>query len=66
MPYKIRKSGDKYQVITEGTNKVHGTFPSKEKATQQLKALYVHANPKSEAVVDNKRATEILAKLASK
>jgi hypothetical protein len=48
MPYKIRKSGNKYQVVNE-KGKVKGTHPSKANAQKQLGALYANvpdAKPK--------------------
>ncbi len=50
MPYEVKKEGPhKFETVTEGTGKVHGTFPSREKALAQLRALYVHAPPEGEA-----------------
>lgn len=48
MPYSIRKAGNKFQVITTDTGKVHGTHPTKENAISQLKAMYVNAPPEKE------------------
>lgn len=43
MPYIIRKTkSGKYQVITKGTNHVHGTHSSKKAAVQQLRAIYAN------------------------
>jgi len=41
MPYKIRKVGKKWKVISE-KGKVKGTHPTKKAATEQLKALYAN------------------------
>lgn len=46
MPYGIRKSGNKYQVINKETGRVLGTHPTKAKAVKQLKAVYVHTGGK--------------------
>lgn len=48
MPYSIRKAGNKFQVISSDTGKVHGTHPSKENATAQLRAMYANAPPEKE------------------
>ena len=42
MPFVITKKGDKFYVKTKGTGKVHGTFDSKAKAMDQLRALYAN------------------------
>lgn len=48
MPYKIRKSGDKWEVYNPDTGKVYGTHDSKEAAEKQVKALYANAPPEEE------------------
>jgi len=48
MPYEIRKAGEKWEVVTKGTGKLHGTFESEEQAKKQLAALYLHAPPEGE------------------
>lgn len=52
MPFDITKDGSKYKVITEGTNKVHGTFSSRRKALAQLRALYARVPEASNGKVD--------------
>lgn len=48
MPYEIRRSGSQWVVVTQDTGKVHGTHPTRADAIKQLRAMYVHANPKKE------------------
>lgn len=48
MPYAIRKAGSKFEVVTEGTDKVHGSFETEEEAKKQLAALYENAPPGGE------------------
>ena len=42
MPWKVKKSGDKYQVVKKGSGKVVATHDSKEKAEAQVRALYAN------------------------
>jgi hypothetical protein len=42
MPYVIVKKGDKFLVKTKDTGKIHGTFPSRNAALAQLRALYAN------------------------
>jgi len=41
MPYKIRKSGRKWKVVSE-KGKVKGTHSSEKDAKEQLRALYAN------------------------
>ena len=49
MPYKIRKSGDKWEVYNPDTGKVYGIHDTKEEAEAQVKALYAQAPPEDES-----------------
>ena len=42
MPWAIRKSGDKFQVVNKDTGDVKGTHDSEEEARDQLRALYAN------------------------
>ncbi len=42
MPYKIRKSGDKYLVVNAETGSVKGKHDTRTKALAQLRALYAN------------------------
>ncbi len=46
MPFEIIKRGKVVQVVTQGTGKVHGTFPDtpegRAEAAAQLRALYAN------------------------
>lgn len=42
MPYKVVKSGDKYQVRKKDDNKIMGTHESRKKALNQIKAIYAN------------------------
>lgn len=46
MPFEIVRNHPKckgqFAVVTKGTGKLHGCFPSYGKATKQLRALYVN------------------------
>lgn len=44
MPYAVRKSGDKYQIIKKDTGKVVGTSDSKAKAQASIRARYAGEN----------------------
>ena len=46
MPYAIKKSGDKYQVINKDTGRVLGTHPTREQAEAQLRAVYANTGGK--------------------
>jgi len=48
MPYSIQPKGNKFQVVTTDTGKVHGTHDTKEEAKQQLAALNANAPPEEE------------------
>ena len=41
MQYAIRTRGEKYQVINTRSGQVKGTHPTKAKATNQLRVLYL-------------------------
>lgn len=45
MPYMIKKSGNKYQVVNKDTGKGHG-LTTKSKATRQMRLLYSIENKK--------------------
>jgi len=40
MPYSVRKSGTKYQIVNKDTGKVVGTSDSKAKAEASIRARY--------------------------
>jgi len=40
MPYEVKPSGDKFNVVKKGSNKVLGTHNTRSEATKQLRALY--------------------------
>lgn len=42
MPYDIRRSGSKYEVVVQGTNRVVGTHPTRIAAERQQAALYAN------------------------
>lgn len=42
MPFKVKRSGKRYKVVTERTGKVHGTHPTKAKAMAQMRAMYAN------------------------
>ena len=42
MPWEIKKSGKKFLVVKEGTNKVVGTHSSRDAAVRQQRALYAN------------------------
>jgi len=42
MPYKIRKQGSKYLVVSAETEGVKGAHDTKTKALAQLRALYAN------------------------
>ena len=46
MPYAIKKSGSKWQVVNKDTGRVLGTHPSKAKAEAQLRAVYANTGGK--------------------
>lgn len=48
MPYAVKKRGEEYVVVTQGTGKVHGKFKSRAAALKQLRALYANAPPEKE------------------
>lgn len=50
MPYSIKKKGDKWVVYNKESGKIMGTHKSKEKAKEQIKALY--ANVKEREIKD--------------
>jgi hypothetical protein len=50
MPYQIKKTGKKFQVIKISDGKVMGTHPSRTAARAQLRALYVNEADKSGAM----------------
>ena len=44
MPWKVKKSGDKFQVTEKGTGKVVATHSSSKDAEDQVKAMYANYN----------------------
>jgi hypothetical protein len=40
MPYKVKRIGNKFQVLKKDNNKVMGTHPNKRAAEAQIKAIY--------------------------
>jgi hypothetical protein len=47
VPYSIRKSGSKYQIVKKDTGKVVGTSDTREKAQASIRARYAGENKKS-------------------
>ncbi len=48
MPFKIKRQGDKYLVISQDSGRVLGTHNTKTKAVAQLRALYANVPEASE------------------
>jgi hypothetical protein len=48
MPYDIKKTGDKFCVVSRDTGKVHGCHSTRKDAIQQQRAIYVNAPPSKE------------------
>jgi hypothetical protein len=48
MPWVIRRSGSKYEVVVEGTDRVVGTHNTRTDAARQVGALYANV-PEAEA-----------------
>jgi hypothetical protein len=46
MPWKVKKSGNKFQVTEKGTGKVVATHSSSTDAEKQVKAMYANYNKK--------------------
>jgi hypothetical protein len=44
MPWKVKKSGDKFQVVQKGTGKVVKTHSNSKDAENQVKAMYANYN----------------------
>lgn len=42
MPWRIRRSGNKWQVVNQDTGRVMGEHDTKAKAMAQLRALYAN------------------------
>lgn len=66
MPYKIKKAGDKFQVVKVEGGKVMGTHPSRTKARAQLRALYANEADKSggmKQVMTRDEALELIQEL---
>jgi len=42
MPYALKKNGDKWQVVKKDDGHVMGTHDSKQKASNQIKAIYAN------------------------
>lgn len=57
MPWDKRKKGDEWEVYNTETGDVKGTHPSEEKASNQLAALYIHADPEKETKMDKLEKT---------
>jgi hypothetical protein len=53
MPYAIRKSGSKFQLVKESTGEVMGTHTSKASAEAQRRAI--HANEGKRLLARKKR-----------
>ena len=54
MPFKIRPSGEKFQVVgpyKDIKTHIYGTHDTEKEATTQLKALYVNANESKDTTV---------------
>lgn len=63
MPYKIKKAGNKFQVVKAEGGKVMGTHPSRTKARAQLRALYANEAGKSGAMKQAMSRDEVMALL---
>ena len=44
MPWKVKKSGNKFQVTEKGTGKVVATHSNSKDADDQVKAMYANYN----------------------
>lgn len=51
MPYKIKKKGKKFSVISEASGRVIGMHDSKEKAMAQMKAMYANMDKEMGSVM---------------
>lgn len=58
MPYKVRKSGDKWETYNPESGKVYGTHEAKKEAEAQQRALYANAPPNNEGF-DNKLSDKL-------
>jgi hypothetical protein len=55
MPWKAEKRGSKWVVVTEGSGRVVGTHPSREKAMAQVRALYANASESEKKMAKGKK-----------
>ena len=62
MPYEIRESEGKYQVVNSDTDEVKGEHPSRAKAEAQMRALYSN-EPAKHMKVGRRNSNSDLAKL---